>query len=150
VLAGQSVPGSGWNKSPPDEAARRSIYVHVKRSLLVPILAQHDMADTDSSCAARFTTTVPTQALGMLNGEFANEQAERLGERLQREAPADLRAQIVRGIQLTTSRSPTEDEIETDVAFVRMLESQPGMDAHKALVQYCLLLLNANEFVYLD
>ena len=47
VLAGQSVPGQGWPTSPPDEAARRSVYVHVKRSLLVPILATHDAADTD-------------------------------------------------------------------------------------------------------
>ena len=75
MLAGQSVPGSGWGNSPPEEAARRSVYVHVKRSLLVPILASHDQADTDSSCPVRYTTTVPTQALGMLNGEFTNEQA---------------------------------------------------------------------------
>ena len=150
VLAGQSVPGSGWEKSSPDEAARRSVYVHVKRSLLVPILAQHDMADTDSSCAARFTTTVPTQALGMLNGEFANEQAEEFAERLERDALGDTRAQIIRGIRLTTSRQPADDEVELDVAFVHKLQGQPGMNTHKALVQYCLLLLNANEFVYLD
>ena len=34
VLAGQSVPGRGWNKSPPEEQNRRSVYIHVKRSLL--------------------------------------------------------------------------------------------------------------------
>ena len=150
VLAGQSVPGSGWGKSPDDEAARRSVYVHVKRSLLVPILSQHDMADTDSSCAARFTTTVPTQALGMLNGEFANEQAVLFAERLKRELPGDVRAQIIRGIRLTTSRQPADDEITHDVAFVGKLQAQQRMNADKALVQYCLLLLNANEFVYLD
>ena len=50
---------------------RRSVYVHVKRSLLVPILATHDAADTDSSCPVRYTTTVPTQALGLLNGVFS-------------------------------------------------------------------------------
>ena len=68
VLAGQSVPGQGWSTSPPAEAARRSVYVHVKRSLLVPIMATHDAADTDFSCPVRYTTTVPTQALGLLNG----------------------------------------------------------------------------------
>ena len=38
-----------------ESAARRSIFVHVKRSLLVPILATHDAADTDSvaRCATR-------------------------------------------------------------------------------------------------
>ena len=61
VLAGQSVPGSGWGKSSPEEASRRSVYVHIKRSLLVPVLSQHDQADTDSSCPVRYTTTVPTR-----------------------------------------------------------------------------------------
>src|SRR5262249_30857504 len=56
VLAGQSRPGEGWGKSPPEEAARRSVYVHIKRSLLVPIPSQHDQADTDSSCPVRYTT----------------------------------------------------------------------------------------------
>ena len=73
VLAGQSRPGLGWGHSSPEEQSRRSIYVHMKRSLLVPILSVHDQADTDSSCPVRYTTTVPTQALGMLNGEFTNE-----------------------------------------------------------------------------
>jgi hypothetical protein len=150
VLAGQSRPGDGWGNSPPDEASRRSVYVHVKRSLLVPILSQHDMADTDSSCAVRFTTTVPTQALGMINGEFTNEQAERLAERLERELPDDLPKQIARGIRLTASRTAAKDEIERDAVFVRTLQSESGMTAHRALAQYCLVLLNANEFVYLD
>src|SRR6185295_18188868 len=94
VLAGQSVPGQGWGKSTPEEAARRSIYVHVKRSLLVPVLAHHDQADTDSSCPVRYTTTVPTQALGMLNGEFTNEQAGAFAQRLEKEAPGDLAKQV--------------------------------------------------------
>jgi hypothetical protein len=150
VLAGQSVPGSGWGNSPPEEAARRSVYVHVKRSLLVPILSHYDVADTDSSCAVRFTTTVPTQALGMINGEFTNEQAEKFAARLQREAPNDLPGQFARGIRLTTSRTPGKDEIQRDAAFVRKLQEGSGMTPHKVLTQYCLLLLNANEFMYLD
>ena len=83
-MAGQSVPGQGWTTSPPAEAARRSVYVHVKRSLLVPIMATHDAADTDFSCPVRYTTTVPTQALGLLNGAFTNEQAARFADRLSR------------------------------------------------------------------
>jgi hypothetical protein len=150
VLAGQSVPGSGWGNSPPEEASRRSVYIHVKRSLLVPILSQHDMADTDSSCAVRFTTTVPTQALGMINGEFTNEQAGLFAERLEREAPGDLARQVARGIRLTTSRTPSQEEIDREANFARKLQRETGMTAQKALAQYCLLLLNANEFVYLD
>jgi mono/diheme cytochrome c family protein len=140
VLAGQSVPGQGWHTSPPAEAARRSVYVHVKRSLLVPVLSQHDQADTDSSCPVRYTTTVPTQALGMLNGQFTNEQAAAFARRLEREAPGDLEKQVRRAIRLSTGRVPTDSEVKKDAAFTRA----------SGLRQYCLLILNTNEFIYLD
>ncbi|HZP82023.1 MAG TPA: PSD1 and planctomycete cytochrome C domain-containing protein, partial [Chthonomonadaceae bacterium] len=42
VLAGQSMPGAGWGQSPPEEQRRRSVYIHVKRSLITPILASFD------------------------------------------------------------------------------------------------------------
>jgi hypothetical protein len=150
VLHGQSMPGNGWGNSPPDEAARRSVYVHVKRSLLVPILSQHDQADTDSSCPVRYTTTVPTQALGMLNGEFSNEQAAAFAERLQKEAPNDLASRVRRAIRLTTGRQPADDEVNKDMAFVKDLQTKHGLTALAALKQYCLLVLNANEFIYID
>jgi hypothetical protein len=150
VLAGQSMPGQGWGKSTPEEASRRSVYVHVKRSLLVPILSVHDEADTDSSCPVRYTTIVPTQALGMLNGQFTNEQAGALAERLQREAPDDLAAQVRRAIRLTTARAPAEEEVKKDVAFIKEMQTKEKLRAFEALKQYCLLALNANEFIYLD
>jgi hypothetical protein len=150
VLHGQSMPGSGWGNSPPDEAARRSVYVHVKRSLLVPILSHHDQADTDSSCPVRYTTTVPTQALGMLNGEFTNEQAAAFAERLQKDSPNELAAQVRRAVRLTTGRQPGDDEVRKDVAFIGDLRMKHGLSAEAALKQYCLLALNTNEFIYLD
>jgi Protein of unknown function (DUF1553)/Protein of unknown function (DUF1549)/Planctomycete cytochrome C len=150
VLAGQSVPGQGWPVSPPDEAARRSVYVHVKRSLLVPILTQHDQADTDSTCAVRYTTTVPTQALGMLNGQFSNEQAAALAERLRQEALGGLNTQVRRALQLTTGRTPSEEEVKKDTAFIQTLRDKNKLSEQDALRCYCLLVLNANEFVYLD
>ena len=94
VLAGQSVPGAGWGKSSPQEQARRSIYIHVKRSLMTPILVDFDVADNDSSCAVRFTTTQPTQALAMLNGAFVHSQSQALAERLRREAGQNPAAQV--------------------------------------------------------
>jgi hypothetical protein len=150
VLAGQSRPGDGWFTSPPEEAARRSVYVHVKRSLQVPILATHDQADTDSSCAVRYTTTVPTQALGMLNGEFINEQAESLARRLEREAPESVAAQVERAIRLTTGRRPGRDEVQRDVSFIHSVQAKGKLNAHAALAVYALLALNTNEFLYLD
>jgi mono/diheme cytochrome c family protein len=150
VLAGQSVPGQGWHTTHGEEANRRSVYVHIKRSLQVPILIQHDQADPDTSCPVRYTTTVPTQSLGMLNGEFTNEQAGFLAERLQREGGLELAKQVRTGIRLTTGREPTQEEINQDIKFMEKLKSQHNLDNNQALKQFCLMLLNANEFVYLD
>jgi hypothetical protein len=147
VLAGQSVPGQGWPTSPPEEANRRSVYAHVKRSLRVPILVGFDQPDPDSSCPVRYVTT---QSLGLLNGEFANEQAEAFAKRLQKESPGDLTAQVTRAIRLTTGRVPPADEVTVDIAFIRGLKDKHKLDDLQALARYALLCLNANEFVYLD
>jgi mono/diheme cytochrome c family protein len=150
VLAGQSVPGQGWPTSPPEEANRRSVYAHVKRSLRVPILVGFDQPDPDSSCPVRYVTTVPTQSLGLLNGEFANEQALAFAKRLQKESPGDVAAQVRRAIRLTTGRVPDADEIRGDVEFIAGLKDKHLLDDLRALTRYALLCLNANEFVYLD
>ena len=152
VLAGQSNPGDNWHFNPakPKDGNRRTIYVSVKRSLQVPILSNHDQADPDNSCPVRYTTTVPTQALGMLNGEFTNDQAVALAERLRKEHPDNLKAQVTRGIRLTTGRIPSSDEVAKDTAFVAALKAKHKLDDAKALAQYALMLLNTNEFVYLD
>jgi len=148
VLAGQSVPGQGWGNSSPKEASRRSVYVYIKRSLLVPILTQFDQADTDSSCPVRYTTTVPTQALGLLNGDFSQEQAAALAERLAKEG--DVTKQIQKAIRLTTSRMATNEEVKKDAAFIQLLKDKHKLSDAEAMRKYCLLMLNANEFVYLD
>jgi mono/diheme cytochrome c family protein len=151
VLAGLSMPDSKteWPTSPPEDENRRSVYVAIKRALQVPILGTHDQADTDSSCPVRYTTTVPTQALGMLNGTFTNEAAAAFAARLRREAP-DLEGQVRRAIRLTTGRVPGEDEVRKDVGFVRDLMGKANLREADALRQYCLLVINTNEFVYLD
>ncbi|MBO0698658.1 MAG: PSD1 domain-containing protein, partial [Zavarzinella sp.] len=151
VLAGLSMPDSKaeWPTSPPEDENRRSVYVAIKRALQVPILGTHDQADTDNSCPVRYTTTVPTQALGMLNGTFTNEAAAAFAARLRREAP-DLESQVRRAIRLTTGRAPGDDEVKKDVGFVRELMQKANLREAEALRQYCLLVINANEFVYLD
>ncbi len=150
VLQGQSQPGAGWGKSPAEDEVRRSVYVHLKRSLLVPILEIHDQPDTDSSCPARYVTTVPTQSLGMLNGEFTNEKAAKLAERLRREGAGDLAAQVRLAIKLTTSRTASDAEVNEDVAFIKRLQQARKLSEADAMKMYCLLALNTNEFVYLD
>ena len=150
VLAGQSRPGSGWGKSPPEEQARRSIYIHVKRSLITPILASFDAAETDHSVSVRFASTQPTQALGMLNSRFINEQAAELAERVRRESGEDVAPQVRLALYLVTSRPPSEAEVQRGVKLIGSLREQDGVSPAVALTSFCLLALNLNEFLYLD
>ena len=150
VLASQSVPGKGWGESPPDEQSRRSIYIHVKRSLLSPVLLGFDLAETDRSTPVRFATTQPTQALGMLNGAFFNQQAALLAGRVRRECGDSAESQVRRVLQWVTSRPPTDTEVIRGVDLLRTLENDDGVSPAEALGSFCLLALNLNEFLYLD
>lgn len=150
VLAGQSVPGQGWPTTHGPDANRRSIYVHVKRSLQLPILSQHDQADTDTSCPVRYTTVVPTQALGLLNSSFTQEQAGIFAVKLLRDAPGSLEERLTLATRLTTGRAPTAKQLQVDKALINDLVKNHGMNEETALRQYCLMALNTNEFFFLD
>jgi hypothetical protein len=150
VLAGQSVPGAGWEKSSPEQQSRRSVYIHIKRSLVVPMLSTFDFPDTDTSCEARFITVQPGQALNMLNGDFMNEQAVELANRVRREAGSDLKNQIRNASILAISRPATVKEVEQAEEFMQTLQSKHSMNAEQAFNTYCLFLFNLNEFIYLD
>ena len=150
VKAGQSVPGSGWHTSPKEEQTRRSVYVQVKRSLVLPILSDFDVADSDTTCAARFATTQPTQALGMLNGKFLNDQAAEFAKRLRKEAGDKVEPQVTLAYRLALGREPDKTLIQRGLQLIGVLQSKHGQTADQALNQFCLLVLNLNEFVYLD
>lgn len=150
VLATASRPNAAWGRSSPEESARRTLYVHVKRSLRPPMLANFDVPDTDTACAVRVSTTVPTQALGMLNSQFMNDQARKLATRLQKEKPDNLKEQVTRAIRLTTGRQPNASEVQDDLKFIQRLIQREKLSKAEALKNYALLILNTNEFVYLD
>jgi hypothetical protein len=150
VLAGQSVPGRGWPTSKPDEASRRSVYVHVKRSLIHPLLEAFDFAEADRPTPVRFTSTQPTQALTLLNGEFMNSQAKIFADRLKKEAGDDVSAQVRRGLYLATQRSPSDAEVRRGVRLIEELQREDRVSGDQALQAFCLVVLNLNEFMYLD
>ena len=150
VMAGQSVPGNGWSGSTPEDQSRRSIYVHVKRSLILPILESFDQAETDRSSPVRFATTQPTQALGMLNSKFMNREAKRFAERLKREAGPEAPQQVELALRLATGRKPSDREIQRGVALIAALRDRDGASPELAMESFCLVTLNLNEFLYLD
>jgi len=116
----------------------------------MPLLINHDMADTDSTCPVRFTTTVPTQALNMLNGQFMNDSAKQFAERLRQEAGEEIREQIKRALQIVYSRPLQENEIDQCVAAVNDLMAKHSLNEEEAMNRFSLLALNLNEFLYLD
>jgi hypothetical protein len=150
ILASASRPDAAWGKSTPRQRNRRSIYIHVKRSLAEPVLKAFDLADTETSCAVRFATTVPTQSLTMLNGLFFSQQAAVFAERLRKEFPDDTAQQVHRALRLALCRTPRESEVARGVAMIDAWQKEDGVTAEKALEYYCLMVINLNEFAYLD
>ena len=143
-----SRPGGAWGRSSKEDAARRSVYIFVKRSLHEPFLASFDWADTDNTCDVRFVTTVPTQTLTMMNSKFLNDSAEVLSKRLKEEAKT-VSGQVSRAIELATSRPATKEDIAQGVKLIDTFK-ESGVDEDQALQRFCLLVLNLNEFVFLD
>jgi hypothetical protein len=149
VLAGQSVPGAGWGLSSPDEQARRSVYVKIKRSLMVPFFAAFDAADTDTACPVRNTTVVPTQALSLLNSQFVQEQAGVFAKSVaeKQSQPVD---QVTEVLWRVLQRKPTAAEVTRGTKFMAKAMTSNGQNNMDALKQYCMVALNLNEFIYID
>ncbi|MFO1020296.1 MAG: DUF1549 and DUF1553 domain-containing protein [Planctomycetales bacterium] len=161
VLASQSKPGLGWGKSDEVQASRRSIYIHVKRSLLVPMFELMDLPDTTAPCEQRNISTIPTQALTLLNSEFMNDAAEHFAARIIKDGKGSVEEEVKRAYWLALSRQPTDDELKLSVEFVnkqrtRIVEETkakpptPEELNQKTMQAFCLVIFNLNEFVYLD
>ncbi len=145
---------------------RRSVYIFTKRSLLMPLLEGFDAPNATQTCERRLTTTVATQALQLMNGEFTNEQARWMAMRVLRDASEDLPRQVERAYWLAFSRAPSDAERRTAVEFVNtryaatlqgLLDKRANADSktreqlrQRALADLCHVLVNANEFVYLE
>lgn len=161
VLEGQSRPGEGWGKSTEAAASRRSVYIFAKRSLAVPELEVLDAPDTTSSCEQRLVSTIAPQALTFLNGEFIQRQAALLAARVQREAGAEARRQVELAFVVALCRPATPAEVRSSLSFLTTQQRQIEADDRKsgkasseaqpkALAAFCLVLLNTNEFAYLN
>ncbi|MGB7345488.1 MAG: PSD1 and planctomycete cytochrome C domain-containing protein [Pirellulaceae bacterium] len=149
VLAGQSKPGSGWGNSSIEDQNRRSIYIHVKRSLVTPLLSAFDFPDPDLTCEARFMTLQPGQALSMMNSDFIHEQADRLLKHIGGSEQSN--ETIVRKTILSVvGREATAGEIADGQLLIGQLESQDAISRQRATQLFCLTVMNWNEFLFVD
>ena len=140
ALEGNSDPDKIWTASPEPDASRRSIYVFLKRSLIMPMFEVLDLSDTISSCPRRQMTTVSPQALTLFNSEFTSIQSRAFAERLRNEVGGDPDAQITRAFQLALARAPSGSERAAIRSFMET----------DSLEQVCRVIFNLNEFVYPD
>jgi hypothetical protein len=140
ALEGSSDPDKIWKASSEEDASRRTVYVFLKRSMIVPMLDVLDLCDTARSAARRQNTSVATQALTLFNGEFVNRQAGYLAQRLRREAGDDAVKQIDLAWRLALARPPKPSETSEMLDFLK----------REPLEQMCRVIFNLNEFVYAD
>jgi hypothetical protein len=129
------------------EQWRRSVYIYVKRQLLMPQMELFDSPTTTDSCAVRTQSVVPTQALVLMNDEFVEDQARFLAERALKEAGDDLSRVIERMFLLTVARPPATERMQQAVAFVMSRESES--DRTSALTDLAHVLFNSSEFIHI-
>jgi mono/diheme cytochrome c family protein len=151
------------------EEFRRSVYVQVRRSRPLAVLAAFDAATAEPNCEARPSSTTAPQALMLLNGDFALAQADALAARARREAGADPDARIARAWSLAYLRSPTESEAASARDFLRTAAdafrtqpapppppkavappATPPTPDDRALAAFCQALLSSNRFLYVE
>jgi len=150
---GGTLDSSMYGPSILDTTPRRSVYLRVKRSELIPFMTVFDAPEPTQSIGARIGTTVPTQALTMMNSPFVRQQAEKLAARIKSSGDKPLESTIDSAYRIAFARLPSASERQRMLAFMEAqktaLSGAPA-DGDKALVEFCQVLLCLNEFVYVD
>jgi hypothetical protein len=84
-------------------------------------------------------STVPTQALTLLNDDFVLRQAQLFADRVQEAAPGDPAAQVRTAYEIALGRLPSDEESKLAADFLKK----------QKLVDFTHVLLNLNEFLYI-
>ncbi len=117
---------------------RRSVYVYRKRGLPYPLLDIFDLPNQNLSCGARNVSTVPTQALTLMNDDFVLRQAQLFANRVEEAAHGDAQAEVDLAYRLALSRPPDAKEKQLALDFLKT----------RKLVDLTDVLFNLNEFLY--
>ncbi|MCC6291081.1 MAG: PSD1 domain-containing protein [Bryobacterales bacterium] len=148
AMYGRSVPpyiskyqdGRGKPKTGPlDGANRRSLYIEVRRNFLTPMFLAFDYPLPVSTTGARGASTVPSQALMMMNNEFVLLCAGRWAQRLEREEP-DEQARVRRMFEEAFARPAEDWEVREVAAFAR----------ERGWKEAAHTLFNSAEFLYVQ
>ncbi|HZY84391.1 MAG TPA: DUF1549 and DUF1553 domain-containing protein, partial [Gemmataceae bacterium] len=127
---------------------RRSVYGFIDRQNLPGLFRTFDFASPDSSTAQRYTTTVPQQALFLMNSPFVVEQARHFVSRPDVAERSKDEAKIDRMYRLAYGRAAAADEVELGRRFVAEATRAPAKLS--PWEQYAQVLLLSNEFLFVD
>ncbi|MDE3198497.1 MAG: DUF1553 domain-containing protein, partial [Acidobacteriota bacterium] len=117
---------------------RRSIYIYRNRGLPFPMLDAFDLPNQNLACGARNVTTVPTQALALMNDDFVLKQAQLFANRLREAAPGDEARQVELAYRIALAREPRPEERRLAVDFLKT----------HSMADLADVMLNLNEFLY--
>jgi mono/diheme cytochrome c family protein len=125
----------------PDDpkAHRRAIYRFVVRSKQQPFMAALDCADPSLAVEKRNETVTPQQALALLNNRLAVAMARHFADRVEKLGRND-GDRVAAAVRLALARDPTPTEREALTAYVK----------EHGLANACRVILNLNEFVFVD
>jgi hypothetical protein len=128
-----------WENTPEGPAAwRRGVYVYRRRSLPYPMFDTFDHPDMNVTAGARNVSTVPTQALTLLNNPFVVGQAKWLADRVRAEA-ADPYTQVDLAYRIALARPATETEVSIGLDLIKK----------HSLESFTHVVLNLDEFMYM-
>jgi hypothetical protein len=128
---------------------RRSVYGFIDRQNLPGLFRSFDLASPDTTTPQRHATTVPQQALVLMNGPFVIELAKAFASRPDVVAQKTDRQRIERMHQLAYGRAADGEEIDLGLSFVREA-SASNNDKLSPWEQYAQVLLLANELAFVD
>ncbi len=135
-----------------ENAPRRSVYLTVKRSRLLPMLQAFDAPEPIQSVGERPSTTAATQALMMMNSPLVRRQADNLARAVLPASAADVPRAVEKAYRIALGRRPADGERQRMADFI--LQGTAGGKAPKgfetATADFCQVLLCLNEFLYVD
>ncbi|MEY2430170.1 MAG: hypothetical protein QOJ40_3055, partial [Verrucomicrobiota bacterium] len=136
-----STPIVDYGKFDVDSPAnyRRSVYRYLFRTLPDPFMDCLDCADASQLTAARNESITALQAMAMINDRFIVRQSAHFAQRVA-QAGKGLGEQIEAACQLALGRAPTPSEREELMAYA----------AKHGMANTCRIILNSNEFIFLN
>jgi hypothetical protein len=153
LVVGGSLDPKMFGPGTLDETSpRRSIYLTVKRSRLLPMLQAFDAPEPIQSVGERSLTTATTQALMMMNSRLVRQQAEKLARVVLPATAADVPQAIERAYRVALGRRPTDAERQRMTAFILQGtgDGKGAKGLETATADFCQVLLCLNEYLYVD